>query len=85
LKHLHIVKQPSSAESKAAAFIAGGKLAPAETGKVTVTMRFDAALLAKMDGAARKQGISEARNQPNCMASRRGGQGARGRLISPRA
>ena len=58
MKHLHIVKQPSSAESKAAAFIAGGKLAPAETGKVTVTMRFDAALLAKIDGGARKQGIS---------------------------
>jgi hypothetical protein len=58
IKIPHIVKPQSRAENKAAAFIAGGKLSTDETGKATVNMRFDAALLAKIDDAARKQGIS---------------------------
>jgi hypothetical protein len=61
IKVPYIVKPPSSAESRADEFIAGagnGKPEVAETGKATVNMRFDAILLAKIDAAARKQGIS---------------------------
>jgi hypothetical protein len=61
----HPVK-PASSEEKAAAFISGAgapRSAPApvaepESGKTTVNMRFDAALLQRIDRAAKAQGIS---------------------------
>ena len=45
-------------DQKAAAFIAGSTRAPAESAKVVVNLRFDAALLAKIDTAAKRQGIT---------------------------
>jgi hypothetical protein len=53
IKVRHIAK---SSESRAAAFIAGAS--KPEPGKTTVNMRFNAVLLARVDGAARHQGIS---------------------------
>jgi len=65
IKMPHAVK-PVSSEQKAEAFISGAGLprtAPApvqddEAGKTTVNMRFDAALLKRIDRAAKSQGIS---------------------------
>jgi len=63
IKMPHAVRLASS-EEKAAAFISGAgapRSAPApeqETGKTTVNMRFDAALLKRIDRAAKGQGIS---------------------------
>ena len=61
IKMPHAVKSASS-EEKAAAFISGaGAPAPVaeqEAGKTTVNMRFDAALLRRIDRAAKGQGIS---------------------------
>jgi hypothetical protein len=45
-------------DHKVAAFIAGSTKAPAESAKVVVNLRFDAALLAKIDIAAKRQGIT---------------------------
>jgi hypothetical protein len=58
----HNVK-PASVEQKAEAFISGAGLAPradaTETeAKAVVNMRFDAALLKRIDAAAKRQGIS---------------------------
>jgi hypothetical protein len=61
----HAVK-PVDPEQKAAAFISGAGVpravpAPAaepEAGKTTINMRFDAALLRRIDRAARSQGIT---------------------------
>ena len=65
IKMPHAVKSANS-EQKAAAFISGAgaprsATAPAaeqEAGKTTVNMRFDAALLRRIDHAAKSQGIS---------------------------
>ena len=65
IKMPHAVRSASS-EEKAAAFISGAgapRSAPApvpeqEAGKTTVNMRFDAALLRRIDRAAKGQGIS---------------------------
>ncbi len=65
IKMPHAVK-PADPEQRAAAFISGAGAArstpaPAtepESGKTTVNMRFDAALLKRIDRAARNQGIS---------------------------
>jgi hypothetical protein len=64
IKMPHIVKPVD--ERKADAFIAGGTLKTAapppvpaqETEKTVVNMRFDTALLARIDAAAKRQGIS---------------------------
>jgi predicted HicB family RNase H-like nuclease len=59
IKMPHIVKPVD--ERKADAFIAGGTLktaAPQETEKTVVNMRFDTALLERIDAAAKRQGIS---------------------------
>ena len=61
----HNVK-PASAEQKAEAFISGAGLAGSpkastaepEEARVVVNMRFDAALLKRVDAAAKRQGIS---------------------------
>jgi len=62
----HAVK-PVDPEQRAAAFISGAGPSPRsapspaaepEAGKTTVNMRFDAALLKRIDHAARSQGIS---------------------------
>ena len=58
----HAVKQPDPDE-KAAAFIAGSTKPvlveqAVESSKVVVNLRFDAALLAKIDAAAKRQGIT---------------------------
>lgn len=58
----HAVMQPSP-DQKAAAFIAGSTkptLAEAGSGvaKVVVNLRFDTALLSKVDAAAKRQGIT---------------------------
>jgi hypothetical protein len=45
-------------DQKAAAFIAGSTKAPGESAKVVVNLRFDAALLAKIDAVAKRQGIT---------------------------
>ena len=60
--------QPLSPEKKAASFISGAKAGAAissvslgadeATGKAVVNMRFDAELLARVDAAAKRQGIS---------------------------
>jgi hypothetical protein len=61
----HIAKPGD--DKKAAAFIAGGASTPntapaaaqdTEAGKAVVNMRFDAQLLARVDAAAKQQGIS---------------------------
>ncbi len=65
IKMPHAVKSANS-EQKAAAFISGAgaprsanaPVAEPEAGKTTVNMRFDAALLKRIDHAARSQGIS---------------------------
>jgi hypothetical protein len=65
IKMPHAVKS-ANADQKADAFISGAgaprvavaPLADAEAGKTTVNMRFDAALLKRIDAAARSQGIS---------------------------
>jgi hypothetical protein len=65
IKMPHAVK-PADPEQRAAAFISGAgvpRSAPApaaepESGKTTVNMRFDAALLQRIDRAAKSQGIS---------------------------
>jgi hypothetical protein len=64
IKLPHVVR-PVSSDEKAAAFIsgAGAPRSPApvgdqEAGKTTVNMRFDAALLKRIDRAAKGQGIS---------------------------
>ena len=65
IKMPHAVKSASS-EQKAAAFISGAgvpksaiaPVAEQEAGKTTVNMRFDAALLKRIDQAAKSQGIS---------------------------
>jgi hypothetical protein len=57
----HAVK-PADPDLKAAAFIAGSTKAPVvesvESAKVVVNLRFDAVLLAKVDAAAKRQGIT---------------------------
>jgi len=61
----HTVK-PADSEQRAAAFISGAgaprsasaPVAEQEAGKTTVNMRFDAALLRRIDRAAKGQGIS---------------------------
>jgi predicted HicB family RNase H-like nuclease len=66
IKMPHNVK-PSSAEAKAEAFISGAGLKTAspqrpepqaQPEKIVVNMRFDPALLARVDVAAKKRGIS---------------------------
>jgi hypothetical protein len=62
IKMPHIVK-PGNDDRKAEAFIAAASArgaAPADdnAGKAVVNMRFDARLLARIDAAARRQGIS---------------------------
>jgi hypothetical protein len=65
IKMPHGVK-PANSEQKAAAFISGaglprsatGAVADPEAGKTTVNMRFDSALLKRIDRAAKSQGIS---------------------------
>jgi hypothetical protein len=65
IKMPHAVR-PASSEEKAAAFISGAGVQPSapapiveqEAGKITVNMRFDAALLKRIDRAAKGQGIS---------------------------
>ena len=66
IKMPHAVK-PANSEQRAAAFISGAASPPSapapaavdqETGKTTVNMRFDAALLRRIDRAAKAQGIS---------------------------
>jgi hypothetical protein len=63
IKMPHIVK-PGDTDRKAKAFIAGGALkatpaAPDDiAGKAVVNMRFDGQLLARVDAAAKRQGIS---------------------------
>ncbi len=65
IKMPHAVK-PADPEQRAAAFISGAgaprppiaPVAEQESGKTTVNMRFDAALLKRIDHAARSQGIS---------------------------
>lgn len=59
------VKRHSSSEQAAEAFISGAGSAakgqtgaPAENGKAIVNMRFNAALLARVDAAARRSGVS---------------------------
>jgi hypothetical protein len=53
----------AEADQKAAAFIAGSSKSAvaavdAEAAKVVVNLRFDAVLLAKVDAAAKRQGIT---------------------------
>jgi hypothetical protein len=55
IKMPHIVKLDN--DRAAAAFISG-KAAPDNVGRAVVNMRFDSALLARIDAAARAQGIS---------------------------
>ncbi len=65
IKMPHAAK-PANSEQKAAAFISGAGLprsatapvADQDVGKTTVNMRFDAALLQRIDRAAKSQGIS---------------------------
>ena len=65
IKMPHAAK-PANSEQKAAAFISGAGLprvesapvADQDAGKTTVNMRFDAALLQRIDRAAKSQGIS---------------------------
>jgi hypothetical protein len=67
IKMPHAVKS-ANADQKAEAFISGAgipRVAPVpapvadnEASKTTVNMRFDAALLKRIDAAAKKQGIS---------------------------
>jgi hypothetical protein len=65
IKMPHAVR-PANSDEKAAAFISGAgapRTVPApigeeEAGKTTVNMRFDAALLKRIDRAAKGQGIS---------------------------
>ncbi len=65
IKMPHTVKSANS-EQKAAAFISGAgavrsaiaPVAEQEAGKTTVNMRFDTALLQRIDRAAKRQGIS---------------------------
>lgn len=65
IKMPHAVR-PANSDEKAAAFISGAgvpRTAPAPmgeegAGKTTVNMRFDAALLKRIDRAAKGQGIS---------------------------
>jgi hypothetical protein len=65
IKLPHAVR-PVNSDEKAAAFISGAgapRIAPApiaehEAGKTTVNMRFDAALLKRIERAAKGQGIS---------------------------
>jgi hypothetical protein len=61
IKMPHAVK-PANSEQKAAAFISGAGAAPPvvepETGKAVVNMRFDAALLQRIDRAAKGLGIT---------------------------
>jgi len=65
IKMPHAAK-PANSEQKAAAFISGAGLprsatapvADQDAGKTTVNMRFDAALLQRIDHAAKSQGIS---------------------------
>ncbi len=65
IKMPHAVKS-ADPEQRAAAFISGAGLprstlvpaAEPESGKTTVNMRFDAALLQRIDRAAKSQGIS---------------------------
>jgi hypothetical protein len=55
----HNVKPPANIERKAEAFIGAANKAPAgDAGKVVVNMRFDGALLQRIDAAAKRQGIS---------------------------
>jgi hypothetical protein len=58
IKMPHTVKPGNDMRAKA--FIAGGlKATPAASaGKAVVNMRFDAPLLARIDAAAKRQGIS---------------------------
>jgi hypothetical protein len=61
IKMPHAVR-PANSDEKAAAFISGAsapRTVPApEAGKTTINMRFDAALLKRIDRAAKGQGIS---------------------------
>jgi hypothetical protein len=54
--------KPADPDQKAAAFIAGSTkgpaVEPAESVKVVVNLRFDAARLAKVDASAKRQGIT---------------------------
>jgi len=58
IKMPHAVKPNASEDRKADAFISGGALADPDAGRTTVNIRFDAALLKRIDEAARRQGIS---------------------------
>ena len=50
--------QPASSDRKAEAFISAAELAAQPEGKAVVNMRFDSALLKRIDAAAKQQGIS---------------------------
>jgi hypothetical protein len=56
IKMPHIVKLDN--DKAAAAFIAGKAASADNVGRAVVNMRFDPALLARIDAAARAQGIS---------------------------
>jgi hypothetical protein len=61
IKMPHAVKPPANIERKAEAFISGAGTKPRvedDAGKVVVNMRFDSALLKRIDEAAKRQGIS---------------------------
>ena len=49
---------PPDQERAAEQFIAAASQPPAEPHKVTTTLRFDAALLARIDAAAKRRGVS---------------------------
>ena len=53
-------KQPPAPHPERAAehFIAAASQPPVEPHKVTTTLRFDAALLARIDAAAKRRGVS---------------------------
>jgi hypothetical protein len=65
IKMPHAVR-PDNSDQKAAAFISGAgsprsasaEVTDSEAGKTTVNMRFDSALLKRIDRAAKGQGIS---------------------------
>ena len=57
IKMPHIVRPPDN-DRAASAFIAGKAPAADNVGRTVVNMRFDPALLARIDAAAKAQGIS---------------------------
>ncbi len=50
--------KPANTDRKAEAFISGADLTAQPEGKSVVNMRFDSALLKRIDAAAKQQGIS---------------------------